>query len=132
MTWQIPQKIKSILGSLVLAVVLLFIVFWAASNGQKAAQAAIIIQTGQQATKALNYFYQDQNRYPSALEFDDQNTMLSYFTSFPLPEFISASCSKSFDYKRPSDNSYGLSFCLPAANGQFSSGWNTVTGTTPQ
>jgi 4-amino-4-deoxy-L-arabinose transferase-like glycosyltransferase len=122
MTWQIPQKIKSILGSLVLAVVLLFIVFW----------AAIIIQTGQQATKALNYFYQDQNRYPSALEFDDQNTMLSYFTSFPLPEFISASCSKSFDYKRPSDNSYGLSFCLPAANGQFSSGWNTVTGTTPQ
>lgn len=128
MRFNLPQNIKRIFGSLCLAAVLLLMIFWAVSNGQKAAQAAIIIQTVQQAQKALNYFYQDQNRYPSALEFSDQNAMLNYLTGFPLPEFVSAACAQTFDYKRASDSSYSLSFCLPADSGPYKSGWNTISG----
>ena len=130
--WQIPQKIKSIVGSLLLAAVLLLVIFWAIGSGQKSAQAAIIVQTSQQAQKALQFFYQDQSRLPSALEFSDQDTMLNYLTGFPLPQFVSASCPQTFDYKRQSDISYTLSFCLPVASGVYRPGWNTINGSLPQ
>ncbi|MDR3643008.1 MAG: hypothetical protein P4L74_05275 [Candidatus Doudnabacteria bacterium] len=128
MTWQISNKAKSIFGSLCLAVILLLIIFWAVGKGQKLAQADIIIQTAGQTQKALSYFYQDQNRYPSAVEFADQNTMLNYLNVFPLPEFASVSCPQTFNYNRTSDTSYTLSFCLPSASGTYKSGWNSLSG----
>jgi hypothetical protein len=121
------QNIKQIFGSLCLAAVLLLAVLWGASSGQKQAQSDIIVQTAQNAGQAFKYFYQDQNRYPTALEFQDQNIMLNYLSGFPLPQFITPSCSQTFVYKNSSAAGYNFSFCLPTASSGYQAGWNTLS-----
>jgi hypothetical protein len=122
------NKIKILLSSLIAAVVLLLAVVWGAANGKKIAQAKILIQTSQNTISAMQYFYQDQNRYPTATEFENQNLMLTYFTNFPLPDYPSSSCSQSFIYKRPDLAVFTLSFCLPTTEGGYGVGWNTING----
>ena len=119
---------KNFLNSLVVAVVLLLVVFWGINTGKVLAQAEIIGQTSQNVAKSLQFYYQDQNRYPSVLEFSQEDVMLNYLTNFPLPNFASASCSQSFVYKRLSDTEFNLSFCLPAGISGYKSGWNIIDG----
>lgn len=123
------QKFKFTIGSLCVAVVFLWAVVTGSSAGQATAQAQIIAGTGKEVFNALQYFYSDQNRYPSAVEFSDQTVMLNYLTNFPLPDLPSANCSESFVYKRADNNNFSLNFCLPRAFGAYSAGWNTVAGT---
>lgn len=120
------NKIKILLSSLIAAVVLLLAIVWGINNGKKIAQAKIIIQTSKNAVSALQYFYQDQNRYPTAVEFADQNLMLNYMSNFPLPDYPSSNCSQSFVYKRADAATYQLSFCLPTAEGGYQAGWNMM------
>ena len=128
MNFHFSNKIKILLSSLIAAVVLLWAIFGGLSQGQKISQSQIITQTAKNVAAALNYFYQDQNRYPSATEFADQNLMLTYMTNFPLPNYPSSSCSQSFVYKRADAGSFQLSFCLPTAEGSYQAGWNTISG----
>jgi hypothetical protein len=122
------NKIKIFLTSLITAVVLLLAIFWGAGYGQKISQSKIIIQTAKNAVLALQYFYQDQNRYPTAEEFGNQNLMLNYMSNFPLPEFPSSACSQSFVYKRTDPADFTLSFCLPTAEAGYQTGWNNLSG----
>jgi hypothetical protein len=122
------NKIKILFSSLLAAVVLLLVISWGNSTGQKISQAKIVIQTSKSAAQALQFFYQDQNRYPTATEFDNQNLMLTYMSNFPLPNYPSFSCSQSFIYKRPNVNSFQLSFCLPIAEEGYKAGWDTISG----
>jgi type II secretory pathway pseudopilin PulG len=122
------NKIKILLSSLIAAVILLLAVVWGVANGKKIAQAKILIQTSQNAISALQYFYQDQNRYPTATEFENQNLMLTYFSNFPPPDYPSSNCSQSYVYKRPDPAIFTLSFCLPTVEGGFKVGWNTING----
>jgi hypothetical protein len=124
----LSNKYKIAITVLLAAVVLLLVIVWGIARGKSIAQAKIIVQTSQNTVKALKYFYQDQNRYPSAVEFADQNLMLNYMSNFPLPDYPSSVCSQSFDYKRSDDNDFQLSFCIPIADGGFKAGWNTVNG----
>jgi len=124
------NKIKILLSSLIVAVVLLLVIVWGVNTGKKIAQAKILIQTSKSAASALQYFYQDQNRYPTATEFENQNLMLTYFSNFPLPNYPSSACSQSFVYKRPDPATFQLSFCLPTAQGGYGAGWNTINGST--
>jgi 4-amino-4-deoxy-L-arabinose transferase-like glycosyltransferase len=126
--FQISNKLKIFLSSLAAAVVLLLVVFWGANTGKQIAQAQFIAATSQNAAGALQYFYQDQNRYPTAEEFENQNLMLNYLSNFPLPNYVSAKCSQSFVYKRIDTNSFQLSFCLPVAEGNYQAGWNNLSG----
>ncbi len=111
-----------------MAAVLLLIIFWGINNGKVLAQAAVVESTGKSVSSALQLFYQDQGRFPSALEFSQQNVMLNYLTSFPLPEFVSQTCSQTFVYKRVSNSEFALSFCLPTATSGYNKGWNTLKG----
>jgi len=122
------NKTKIFLSSLIAAVVLLLAIFWGVSQGRKISQSKIIIQTANNSAAALQYFYKDQNRYPSAEEFANQNLMLNYMSNFPLPDFASSVCSQSFAYKRPDPLTFSLSFCLPAAQGGYLAGWNSING----
>lgn len=126
MNFHFSNKIKILLSSLIAAVVLLLAIFGGLGQGKKISQAQIIIQTAKNVIVALQYFYQDQNRYPSATEFENQNLMLVYFSNFPLPDYPSSNCSHSFDYKRPDAAEFQLSFCLPTAQPGYVAGWNTV------
>ena len=122
------QNSKQIFGSLCLAAVLLLVIFWGMSAGQKQAQSEIIVQAAQNAAQAFKYFYQDQNRYPTVLEYENQSIMLNYLSGYPLPQFVSAACTQTFVYKNVSVNSSNFSFCLPVAVKGYQAGWNTING----
>ena len=128
MIFKISNKIKILLSSLIAAVVLLLVIFSGIGMGKKIAQAAITVQTSKNVVVALQYFYRDQNHYPTAVEFADQNLMLNYMSNFPLPDYPSSNCSQSFVYKRADAGSFQLSFCLPSSSGVYQSGWNTISG----
>lgn len=122
------EKGKVYVSSLGLAVVLFLVISTGISSGQKQAQAQTLVQASAQVEAGLRYFYSDQDRFPSALEFSDQNVMLNYFTSFPPSNFPSSLCAQSFIYKKAADDNFQLSFCLPVKNSQFNKGWNTING----
>lgn len=126
--FQFSNKIKIFLSSLAVAVVLLWAIFSGISAGNKTAQAQMLVEASKNAASSAQYFYQDQNRYPTPEEFENQNLMLNYMTNFPLPNFPSPGCSQSFAYKRLDINSFQLSFCLPVSSGGYSAGWSTING----
>jgi hypothetical protein len=119
-------KAKSYLSSLAVAVILLVALLWGAAKGKTTAQSEAIVKAQANLVSGLKFFYQDQNRFPSATEFADSPTMLSYFTVFPPPNFVSKNCSQSFFYVRNNLNNYTLSFCLPVASGGYVAGWNSI------
>ncbi len=124
-------KIKIYLSSLAVAVVLLLAVFWGVGSGRLQAQGGLVLQNAQSLQAGLRYFYADQNRFPTAEEFQDQNLMLSYFNAFPPAELAAGPCSGSFSYKRPAAGSYELDFCLPASSGGLTAGWHAISGQPP-
>jgi len=123
----IPKSIKHLLTVLVAAVILLFGVLRGIASGQAQAQSFVLAANAQSLAKGLIYFYSDQERFPSAVEYqDNRQIMLSYFSDFPPANLPSSECQQSFIYQRPTVNTFQLSFCLPQALNSFSSGWNAV------
>lgn len=109
---------------IVAAVILLWAILGGVSSGQALAQAQTTLNNARAFKQSLELFYQDQDRFPTASEFADQNIMGRYLRNFPAQNFATPLCPQSFSYKRPAPNSFELNFCLPAAVGQFSAGWN--------
>lgn len=123
----VKKSSRSLIGSLLLAVVLFLVIFFGISAGQKQAQASAIYNTAQNVLLALKYFNQDQNRYPTATEFQDQNIMLSYLNVFPLPEYTNKTCSSNFQYKKNGTTDFQLAVCVPTNVNGLSAGWNIFT-----
>jgi hypothetical protein len=124
-------NVKAVLGSLFMAVILFWAVSSGINSGRLEAQAQAVLQTAQNLSAGLQYFYSDQNRFPSASEFADQSIMLNYFSVFPPVDLISSACSQSFVYKRISPGNFQLSFCLPKPVSGYVAGWNTINGNPP-
>ncbi|MCL5666336.1 MAG: hypothetical protein M1383_00990 [Patescibacteria group bacterium] len=127
MTFFFNKKAKLFLTVLAAAVVLLLAALAGISKGRSVSQAKIIAGNAQNLAKGLDYFYNDQNRFPTAVEFQDQNLMLNYFNGFPPANISSAACAETFAYKRPSPQTYQLNFCLPADFAPYHRGWNAIT-----
>ena len=122
----IHPKLKLLLGSLLMAAVLLLVVVSGMSSGKNLAQAETISASAQALTKAFEFFYNDQNRYPTAVEFTNQNVMLNYLSSYNLPVFVSKICSETLVYKKTLNGGYELNFCLPTAAQNYIKGWNKI------
>ena len=122
---------KLLISSLVVAAILLLSVFSGYSKGKISAQSFAVAQTAIETSKALQNFYSDQDRYPSAVEFENSEIMLKYLSGFPLPDFPTASCTRSFDYKRSDAQNFQLSFCLPSGSGIYKAGWNSISNSKP-
>jgi hypothetical protein len=90
-------------------------------GSKRVVKDAVTIQDG------LEYFFKDQNRYPSTGEFKDINLMGSYISNFPPQSFVSDACPYTFDYFNPSPFTYELKFCIPAAVGTFPAGISKFT-----
>jgi hypothetical protein len=120
------KKVLATLSSLVLAVVLFMVLMWAMNKGKRQAEAELIIQNTQAIQESLEFFFRDQNRYPSALEFSNLNIMNSYLNPYPPLKLVSKSCNETFVYKRPAPVVYQLNFCLPIATKGFKQGWNVI------
>lgn len=110
---------------LVVAVILLWTCSSGWSKGRKIAEAEQVLANADAVVKGLDYFYNDQDRYPTAVEFSSDD-MAQYFSSFPLHNFSSSECPETFSYKRNSATEYILGFCLPIESAGFVQGWNST------
>lgn len=124
--FRIPNGAYQTLTVLVVAVILLWSIGAGWSNGRKLAASEQVITNADQLTRGFEYFYNDQDRYPTALEFGSEAIMSMYFKTFPPAVLAGGSCTESFSYKRNSANEYLLGFCLPAAAGGYQQGWNQL------
>ena len=122
----LSQQLWKILAVIVVAVILFFGVFLGLSSGKHKAQSQAIATNTESLQKALEFFYSDQNRYPTALEFANTAIMSQYMSSFPPANIVSKNCPETFTYKQQSVSSYQLRFCLPAAYGGAAAGWNSI------
>lgn len=100
--------------------------WWALTAGIRAGKSKIVLKNAAALRTGLNYFLEDQDRYPTALEFQDKNIMLNYLSPFPPVNVVSGICKQSFSYKSPTADTYELTFCLPKASGGFPAGQNKV------
>ena len=127
MQFTFSDKLKPILYSLIMAVILFISIGAGIGSGFKHAQSLAVIESVNNLQTGLNYFYNDQDRFPTAVEFSDQVIMSNYFKSFP-PINFAGSCPQNYIYKRNSDINFELDFCLPTSSGNFKSGWNLLSG----
>lgn len=120
-------KLKQILTVLLVTVVLLLAVFKGYNSGKANAQSRIILNNAINLATALNYFNNDQERFPSAVEFSAEGSravMLNYLNSFPPANISGGSCSQSYKYSRDAVGVFKLDFCLPSGVEGFNQGWN--------
>lgn len=127
MNLSLPKQIWLFLTVIGVAVILLWSILAGASKGKAVAQSQVVASNALALASGLKYFFLDQDRYPTALEFGDKNLMLNYFYLFPPADFTSKNCSQSFIYKRPSADNYSLSFCLSEQTNGYAAGWNTIS-----
>ena len=111
---------------IIVAVVFLWSTSAGWSKGKNLAEAEQVVANADLLTKGLDFFYNDQDRYPTAVEYES-SIMSNYFQSFPPHDFTSSKCPESYSYKRNSANEYVLGFCLPIASAGFKQGWNSST-----
>ena len=120
-------KVATVIG---MAVILFIGLFWGWNTGKIRAQTQTVLANEQALEKALENFYNDQNRYPTAGEFSDPNILGVYVQgSYPVADIQTKVCSQSFLYRRISFTTYQLNYCLPNASGNFPAGWNKKTVT---
>ncbi len=122
----LPSRFWQTVTVLAVAVVLFMAFTISVSRGKAKAQSQAALEAAVELQKSLDFFYSDQNRFPTAEEFLDQNIMGRYIKNFPPKEFVSKTCPESFTYKRPEIRSYQLYFCLPAGFEGYSKGWNVL------
>ncbi len=118
------QKLIQYLLAAIILIVFLSILVGAWHNGQARSQSALILQSADELEQGLSFFYSDQNRYPTAIEFASPQIMGIYLIPYPPAEFVTKFCSRSFVYQNASPKFYRLSVCLPKARGNALTGWN--------
>jgi len=126
MIFYFPKKYIYLGIITILAICLLLAVFNGIAKGKALAQSRLTRNNAAALAKGLDFFYDDNKQFPTALEFSDPELMLRYFNIFPPTEFPSAACQESFDYKRATADSYQLNFCLPTPVDGYQAGWNTI------
>jgi len=119
-----PKNLVPGLTVLVATVLLLWVIFSGLTSGKTKAQGETILRNAGAVAEGLDFFYNDQNRFPSNSEFADTGIMLTYFTKFPPVKLSSKNCPEIYAYKNLSAKSYELDFCLPKEIENFSGGWN--------
>lgn len=109
----------------VLAIVGFVLVFFGILNGKKQAKSALILNWVSEETLALEYFYSDNNRFPTADEFARPEVMENYYVKAPEEVNIQTEqCPEILRYTRPRPENYELYFCLPRAQEGYNLGLN--------
>ena len=122
----VNNKISKILTVFILTVILLVVVLSGVKKGSSTAKAEATILITEQVMDALEYFYQDQERYPTVFEYGDFETISWYFTKYPIANFSSENCPETLKYIRSSSQKYELDFCLTSPVGKYAQGWNKI------
>jgi hypothetical protein len=126
-----PQLIVGVAGF----ILLLGSVAWGSFSGASRARSLDTLRSVNTLNQALTYYFQDQNQYPTAEQFSNQQILtLNYLTSMPVASDASGSCAKQgqFNYSRPTPQTFSLQFCLTQGVGGLSQGAHTLTNNTLQ
>ncbi|MDB4939855.1 MAG: hypothetical protein JWO40_280 [Candidatus Doudnabacteria bacterium] len=86
-------------------------------------------------SNALQFYYSDQDRYPTETQFNDQKILIPFYISaIPKPENAQGVCAGVTDFKYTQQNagSYKLDFCLVQGTAGLSKGMHTLTEKTLQ
>jgi|SRR6185503_8487970 len=109
-----PTLIRAITITLC-GIVFMLVMGFAVRSGYRRAQSSILYDNTGQLSLALEYFKQDNNRYPSTNEFTDQNSFGRYLNGFPLKPLTSGICNNSYQYVLINPLMYELDVCLPVS-----------------
>lgn len=101
---------------------LMLVGFRAYSNQRLASQTEIVIENTRRLLVGLESYKENYGRYPSEIEFADQNTMLDFFSEFPPKEYLGGVCSQNYFYKNSRPAVYDLRVCLPYEHGTIPAG----------
>lgn len=121
------NRIWQIVTVMCMAVIFIYTLQVAYINGKTKSQAETVIRNSSEVVKALDFFYADQGRFPSAhefLEIPEKNVLTTYMHSFPPRSYDSGTCSQSYKYEYVSAKSYSFSFCISVDSGAYHKGWN--------
>jgi hypothetical protein len=105
-----------------LGVVLVLLVFLGYRSGVALAQTTVLLKQQNQVFLALERFKQDQDRYPTPVEFENIEVMSKYLSNLPLIQFKSTDCVNSFEYLSSRVSEAQLKVCLPASASGYPAG----------
>lgn len=112
---------------LVLFIVLLSLAVFGQGRGKDQAKAKEIVASVGSIVSSLDFFYNDNNRFPTADEFASKEIMQDYFSVYPdFNTWSEGACDAGFNYTRPNTKAYKLDFCLPSNSGEYKKGWNEI------
>lgn len=115
------------------AVVLLFVLvlLWGIFSGLALGKAQSTYRQVDNINTALQYYFKDQDRYPTADQFSNQKILVPYYMqAMPTPQNTgSGACSnyKDFIYSQKSPKTFSLQFCLNADAYGVSKGMHILT-----
>ena len=95
--------------------------------GRDIAQTSGTVRSVNTLLVGLHYFYEDQARFPSSLEFRDSKRMATYFNYFPAKFFTDSRCPENGVYSTSNQKIFSLQFCIVRSQPPFGLGLNTVT-----
>jgi hypothetical protein len=116
---------SGVIAVILLAAIFGFSLFKGLAAGKNNSHSEYIFSVQQEILKGLDYFYEDQNRFPSQEEFLNSEIMLRYFSVMPGSISNSSICPQNFIYKKINSSSYQLDYCLDSDINTLSKGWRT-------
>lgn len=120
------EKLIQISSLIILCLLAFLVTYFGLRAGIESAQSKVLIQNTNTLITALDYFKADSDRYPSALEFTNDNLMRAYLSPLPIKEFLGGNCPASFLYDSTTSLQYHLAVCLPRGSSNLTAGWNQV------
>lgn len=124
------MSLKELIILGLLFILLLIFIFLGIGSGKRYAQSQAVLANVQELAVLLNYFKQDQGRFPTQVELSDKNIILTYASVFPIPSLKIPDCNKNFEYVSNEFNNYTLTFCIPSDFGSFKIGQNKFSADT--
>jgi hypothetical protein len=115
----------------VVLIILTLCVWYGFRAGRDIARTRVTATNVASIQQGLEFFYHDQNRYPSLTEYEDSKLMDIYFNNFPPEHFMYETCTPSYQYSTFRQLSFALDFCLPRSMGALVKGKNTITEKSP-
>jgi hypothetical protein len=126
-----PQLSKAQQAIGVAAFVLLFIsLFFGYRSGVARARSLDTYHSVDTLNTALGYYFKDQSEYPTQQQFQNQQILtINYLTTQPQPSDVSGACANdtTFDYSRPTAQTFQLQFCLQQGVKGLSVGEHVLT-----
>jgi hypothetical protein len=121
-----PQLITGVAGF----ILLLASLGGGVSSGIARAKSLDTYRSVNTLNQALTYYFQDQNQYPTAEQFNNQQILtLNYLNVMPVPTDASGTCANQsqFAYSRPTQQTFSMQFCLSQGVNGLSGGLHTLT-----